>query len=173
MTANTSQKTAIIGAGFGGLAAAWDLVRAGREVIVFEAASVPGGLAAGFKEPHWEWYVEKFYHHWFQSDRHMLGLIDELGLRENVIFPRPFTVLLHEGSWYPFDSILRALAFPGLGFGLNKLRFGLVGLYLKLTNNWKALETHTAHEWMRRWAGRAVYESRAGLRANQGRAASS
>jgi protoporphyrinogen oxidase len=159
MTANTSQKTAIIGAGFGGLAAAWDLVRAGREVIVFEAASVPGGLAAGFKEPHWEWYVEKFYHHWFQSDRHMLGLIDELGLRENVIFPRPFTVLLHEGSWYPFDSILRALAFPGLGFGLNKLRFGLVGLYLKLTNNWKALETHTAHEWMRRWAGRAVYEA--------------
>jgi protoporphyrinogen oxidase len=151
--------TAVIGAGFGGMAAAWDLARAGRAVTIFEAAPTPGGLAAGFKEPHWDWYVEKFYHHWFQSDRHMLGLIDELGLSAGVVFPRPFTVLLHEGRWYPFDSIPRALAFPGLGFGLNKFRFGLVGLYLKLTNNWKALEQHTAHEWIRRWAGRQVYET--------------
>ncbi|HUF38306.1 MAG TPA: NAD(P)/FAD-dependent oxidoreductase [Anaerolineales bacterium] len=152
-------KTAIIGAGFGGLAAAWDLARAGRDVTVFESAAVPGGLAAGFKEPHWDWYVEKFYHHWFQSDRHMLGLIDELGLSGKVVFPRPFTVLLHDGRWYPFDSIPRALAFPGLGFGIHKLRFGLVGLYLKLTNNWKALERHSAHEWIRRFAGRHVYET--------------
>lgn len=155
----TRGETAIIGAGFGGLAAAWDLVRAGRAVTVFEAASGPGGLASGFKEPHWDWTVEKFYHHWFQSDRHMLGLIDELGLSEGVEFHRPFTVLLHEGRWYPFDSIPRALAYPGLGFGINKLRFGLVGLYLKLTNNWRALERETAHEWIRRVAGRHVYES--------------
>jgi len=159
MTPHATQSTAIIGAGFGGLAAAWDLARAGRRVTIFEAASVPGGLAAGFKEPHWDWYVEKFYHHWFQSDRHMLGLIEELGLSDKVVFPRPFTVLLHDERWYPFDSIPRALAFPGLGFGFDKLRFGLVGLYLKLTNNWKALERQTAHEWMRKWAGRQVYET--------------
>jgi protoporphyrinogen oxidase len=89
----------------------------------------------------------------------MLGLIDELGLRENVIFPRPYTVLLHQGRWYPFDSIPQALAFPGLGFGLNKIRFGLTGLYLRMTNNWRALEKFSAHEWMRRWAGRQVYET--------------
>ena len=159
MTPQATQSTAIIGAGFGGLAAAWDLARAGRRVTIFEAASVPGGLAAGFKEPHWDWYVEKFYHHWFQSDRHMLGLIEELGLSDKVVFPRPFTVLLHDERWYPFDSIPRALAFPGLGFGFDKLRFGLVGLYLKLTNNWKALERQTAHEWMRKWAGRQIYET--------------
>jgi protoporphyrinogen oxidase len=151
-------KIGIIGAGYGGLAAAYDLRKAGHEVIIFEAADTVGGLASGFKEPHWDWSVEKFYHHWFASDKHMLGLIDELGLSEDVLFPRPYTVLLHNGKWYPFDSILKALLFPGLGFGLNKIRFGLVGLYLRLTNNWKPLEKVTVEEWMRKWAGAEVYE---------------
>ena len=151
-------KVAIIGAGFGGMAAAYDLRKTGYEVTIFEAADFVGGLASGFKEPHWDWSVEKFYHHWFASDKHMLGLIDELGLSEGVIFPRPYTVLLYDGKWYPFDSILKALLFPGLGFGLNKVRFGLVGLYLRLTNNWKPLEKYTVDEWMRKWAGKEVYE---------------
>jgi len=150
---------AIIGAGITGMSAAWDLARAGCHVTIYEAADHVGGLASGFREPHWDWSVEKFYHHWFQSDAHMLRLIDELGLRQHVLFPRPYTVLLHHGKWYPFDSILHALAFPGLGFGWNKARFGLVGLFLRLTNNWRALEKHTVEAWMRRWAGRAVYES--------------
>lgn len=161
MTSNPEQKRniAIIGAGIGGLSAAWDLTLAGHQVTIYENAPVPGGLASGFKEPQWDWSVEKFYHHWFESDAHMLGLIEELDLRDKVIFPRPYTVLNHKGRWYPFDSIPGALAFPGLGFGVNKIRFGLVGLYLRLTNNWRALEKHTAHEWMRKWAGRKVYEA--------------
>jgi len=151
-------KIAIIGAGFGGMAAAYDLRKAGHEVVIYESADYVGGLASGFKEPHWEWSVEKFYHHWFQSDSSMLGLIEELGLMDNVIFPRPYTVLLHDGRWYPFDSILHALLFPGLGFGLDKIRFGFVGLYLRLTNDWKTLEGFTADEWMLKWAGKQVYE---------------
>jgi protoporphyrinogen oxidase len=151
-------KIAIIGAGFGGMAAAYDLRRAGHNVTIFEAADAPGGLASGFKEPGWEWWVEKFYHHWFQSDKSMLGLIGELGWSDQVLFPRPYTVLLHKGKWYPFDSIVRALLFPGLGFGFNKIRFGLVGMYLRLTNNWRPLEKFTVDEWMRKWAGRQVYE---------------
>jgi protoporphyrinogen oxidase len=151
-------RIAIIGAGFGGMAAAYDLRKAGHEVIIYESADYVGGLASGFKEPYWDWSVEKFYHHWFQSDDQMLGLIRELGMDDKVLFPRPYTVLLHNGKWYPFDSILHALLFPGLGFGLDKIRFGFVGLYLRLTNNWKGLEKYTADEWMRKHAGKRVYE---------------
>ena len=150
---------AIIGAGVGGMAAAYDLIRAGHNVTIYEADDTVGGLASGFKEPHWEWSVEKYYHHWFQSDNHMLGLLDELALRHKVRFPRPYTVMYHKGEWYPFDSILNALLFPGLGWGLNKIRFGLVGLYLRLTDNWRALEQYTVDEWMRKWAGDHVYET--------------
>lgn len=150
-------KIAIIGAGFGGMAAAYDLAIAGHNVTLFEGADVVGGLASGFKEPGWDWSVEKFYHHWFASDDAMLGLIKELGWQEKVLFPRPLTVMYHKGKFYPFNSIINALLFPGLGYGINKIRFGLVGVYLRLTNNWKALEKFTVDEWMRKWAGEKVY----------------
>ena len=68
------------------MAAAWDLKKAGHDIVIYEAADFVGGLASGFKEPHWDWSVEKFYHHWFQTDQAMLGLIRELGLEDKVIF---------------------------------------------------------------------------------------
>jgi len=153
-----TRRVAVIGAGFGGLAAAYDLLKNGRQVTLYEAASYVGGLASGFKELHWEWSMEKYYHHWFASDRHMLQLIDELGWRDQVRFPRPYTVVYYQGRFYPFDSVLQMALFPGLGWGVDKIRFGLVGLFLRLTNNWQALEKTTVEAWMRRWAGDRVYE---------------
>ncbi len=157
--ANNRNKIAIIGAGIGGMSAAYDLAQAGHEVTMVEAADHVGGLAAGFKEPHWDWTVERFYHHWFASDEHILGLIDELGWTDQVCFPRPVTVMYYKGKFYPFDSVTAALMYPGLGWGINKIRFGLVGLYLRLTNNWQSLEKTTVDAWMRKWAGDQVYKS--------------
>jgi protoporphyrinogen oxidase len=51
------------------MAAAWDLARAGHHVTVFEAGEAVGGLAAGFRDDGWDWSLEKFYHHWFESDQ--------------------------------------------------------------------------------------------------------
>jgi len=151
-------KIAIIGAGYSGMSAAWDLRKAGHDVAIYESADFVGGLASGFKEPGWKWSVEKFYHHWFASDRHMLAMIEELGLSSKVIFPRPYTVMYHQGKFYPLDSVLKAIMFPGLGWGINKIRFGLVGLYLRLTTNWRELEQYTVDEWMRKWTGETVYK---------------
>ena len=156
---NKPLKIAVVGAGYAGLSAAYDLVKAGHQVVIYEANDRPGGLAMGFKEPGWDWSVEAYYHHWFASDQHMLDLIKELGLSEKVRFPRPYTVMLHKGKWYPFDSVLQALIFPGLGWGINKIRFGLVGLYLRITKNWKPMEKVTVDSWMRKWAGDKVYET--------------
>ena len=153
------KRVAIIGAGIGGMAAAYDLVQAGHQVTIFEKDDYVGGLASGVKELHWEWSVEKYYHHWFASDQHILGLIEELGWSDKVHFPRPYTVVYHKGKFYPFDSYLNALLFPGLGWGINKIRFGLVGLYLRLTNDWHSLEKSTVDAWMRKWAGDRAYQS--------------
>lgn len=151
-------KIAIIGAGYAGMSAAFDLAKAGHQVTIYEAEDSTGGLARGFRDPKWDWSVDRFYHHWFASDKHMLGIIEELGLSDKVLFPRPYTVLLHNEKWYPFDSIKEALFFPGLGWGVDKLRFGLVGVYLRLTKNWQSLEKVTVDRWMRKWAGSRVYE---------------
>jgi protoporphyrinogen oxidase len=151
---------AILGAGIGGLAAAYDLRLAGHQVTIYEAADTVGGLASGFKEPDWDWYVEKFYHHWFASDRHMLGLIDELGWSDQVIFKRPYTVIYHEGKFHPFDSMFTNIpVFILRHYRLHEfVRIGLVGLYLRLTNNWRPLEKLTVDDWMRKWAGDRIYE---------------
>jgi protoporphyrinogen oxidase len=151
------KRIAIVGAGFGGMSAAYDLAKSGHQVTIFENAATPGGLAAGYKESGWEWTVEKFYHHWFTSDKHMFGLIHELGLDAKVMVRNPKTVMYTKGKFYPFDSILSALLYPGLGYGINKIRFGLVGVYLRLTKNWKPMEKTTVSQWMRKWAGEKVY----------------
>ena len=151
-------KIAIIGAGYAGMSAAYDFAKNGHQVTIYEGADTTGGLARGFSDPKWDWTVDRFYHHWFASDEHMLGIIEELGLSDKVLFPRPYTVMMDKGKWYPFDSILQALLYPGLGWGVDKLRFGLVGVYLRLTKNWQSLEQVTVDSWMRKWAGKRVYE---------------
>ena len=151
---------AIIGAGVAGLAAAHDLTRAGHRVTIYEAAPQVGGLAAGFRAPHWDWTLEKFYHHWFASDKHMLGLIEELGWRDQVIFPRPYTVIYWQGKFHPFDSITSNMPLFLLRHYslLDVIRFGLAGVYLRFSSNWQPLEQYTAAEWTQRYFGKRVYE---------------
>ena len=151
---------AIIGAGMAGLAAAYDLNKAGHRVTIYEAAPQVGGLAAGFKAPHWDWTLEKYYHHWFQSDKHILGLIRELGWSDKVIFPRPYTVIYFNDRFHPLDSIPQAAKFTLKHFSLiDTARFGLVGVYLRLTPRWQPLERVTADAWMRKWVGERVYNA--------------
>lgn len=150
-------KIAVVGAGAGGLAAAYDLCAAGHEVIVLEAADYVGGLAAGIRTPRWDWSIERYYHHWFASDEYMLGLIDELGWMDEVIFPRPVTVVYHAGKFYALDSPIAVLRFPALSI-FERLRLGMVVAYLKYLAHWQPLEAFTAHEWLRRWVGERAYE---------------
>jgi protoporphyrinogen oxidase len=153
-------RVAIIGAGVAGLAAAYDLTRARLPVTLLEAGEEVGGLAAGFRAPHWQWSLEKYYHHWFASDSSMLGLIRELGWSDQVLFPRPTTVVYHGGAFHQLDSPGHALRFSLRHLGLvDTLRFGLVGAYLRFSRRWDPLERVTAEAWMRRWAGPRVWEA--------------
>lgn len=108
------KQIAIIGAGATGLAAAWDLAKAGYAVTIYEAAERVGGLAGGFRDAGWAWSLEKFYHHWFESDTAILSLMEELGVRDQVIFPRPKTSLWARGKPYLFDNPRAMLLFPHL-----------------------------------------------------------
>lgn len=149
---------AVIGAGVAGLAAAYDLAQAGLQVTLYEAADFAGGLAAGFRDPNWDWSLERFYHHWFQSDHDVLNLIDEIGGRDRVFFPRPITSVWFNGRPHPFDSPLAALLYPGLSWPA-KIRFGFVGLYLRFSRTWQMLEQHTVEEWATRWMGKEAYRT--------------
>ena len=146
----------IIGAGITGLTAAYDLTKRGHIVTVYEARPYAGGLAAGFRDEGWDWHLERFYHHWFASDDEIIYLIDELGLRDRLFFPRPTTSIYYQGHIYPFDSALRVLQFMPLPL-VDRLRVGLVTLYLRLIRDWRPLEQFSAAEWTRRAVGERAY----------------
>ena len=105
-------KIGIIGAGVAGLAAAWDLVRAGHEVHLYEGEGNVGGLAAGFKDESWDWHLEKFYHHWFETDAHIKQIIDELGVTDQLLWPRPKTSYWLDGKLYRSEISPSALLLP-------------------------------------------------------------
>lgn len=160
-------QTAIIGAGAAGLAAAYDLARAGRAVTVFEAGEQVGGLAAGFKADGWDWYLEKFYHHWFANDDDILSFLNELGLGDGVHFFTPVTSLWHPQRVIPLDAprsrsalISRALNVLSIRElpPAARLRFGAAGFYLTRLRSGLRLERTTAEAWSRRWVGQAAHD---------------
>ena len=68
----------IVGAGAAGLAAAYDLGKAGHEVVVYESAPFVGGQASTIEVGGAR--LERGYHHLFLSDLAMIELMEELGV---------------------------------------------------------------------------------------------
>ncbi|KKT38046.1 MAG: Amine oxidase [Candidatus Gottesmanbacteria bacterium GW2011_GWB1_44_11c] len=105
---------AIIGGGLTGLTAAYELLKYGHQVTVFEKEKTLGGLAGGFKPasrrgadassprveagrggmPNWTWSLELFYHHFFTNDSALISLAKELGLEKDMLILRPITSTL-------------------------------------------------------------------------------
>ncbi len=159
-------RVAIIGGGIAGLTAAYDLAKpqpdgAGAQVTIYEASDALGGLAAGFKgRDTWEWPLEHFYHHLFTNDDAILGLTKEIGLGGLIEIHRPTTVMHVHGENHPFDSPLRLLRFPYLGF-FQKLRMGMAIAWLKYLpqSTWHRYDGMLADETLSRWMGKEGYET--------------
>jgi protoporphyrinogen oxidase len=143
-------EVAIIGAGFGGLSVGYRLSKNGVGVTIFETGEKPGGLAIGFRQPQWDWTVEKHYHHWFTNDNAVLNLAKEIN--HPVIVKRPVTSTYINGKSRQLDSPLSLLQFGDLPIA-DRMRMGAVLAYLKATNNWRKLEKITANDFIVKYMG--------------------
>lgn len=150
---------AIIGAGFAGLSAAYDLGRMGHKVTIYEGASQVGGLASGFRAPGWDWALERFYHHIFTSDRSLIDFVKEIDADDLLFFRRPLTAFwCGQHGAHAFDGALPVLLYPHLPL-IDKVRMGLVVLLLRRRRDWRRLEKTTADRWLRRAMGDRAYEA--------------
>jgi len=144
----------IVGGGFTGLTAAWDMVKAGMSVTVVEAEDTIGGLAAGFDAG--DSSLERFYHHWFTSDTHITGLVHELGLAEKLVSRESRTGMYYSRSMFRLSSPLDLLRFSPLPF-VDRIRLGLLVPMASRVKDWHQLEGLTAREWLLKMAGPTVY----------------
>ena len=147
-------KVVIIGAGFTGLSMAYDLSAAGFSVTVIEKEKDIGGLASTFEAGGQN--LERFYHHWFTNDRHVMDLIKDLNKESSVRIRTTNTGMYYANSFFKLSSPLDLLKFTPLSF-INRIRLGLLALKARHIKNWKELESLSAADWLQRLAGDAVY----------------
>lgn len=145
----------IIGAGFTGLSAARKMLSRGKTVCLIEADSTAGGLAGEFRFKDGI-SVEKFYHHWFQSDRHVIELIRQLGLEKNIKRIPANTGMFLNGRPWKFSSPLDLLKFTPLTF-FDRIRLGFLILRVRLIRNWRSIEHLSIREWLEPLCGSTTY----------------
>lgn len=153
---NLSHRTqvTIVGGGFTGLAAAYELVKKGIAVTVLEAESEIGGLAAAFEVGSQN--LDRFYHHWFINDLEVIDLIDELGLNDHLEIKPTNTGVYYAKNFFKLSNPWDVLNFTPLNF-VDRIRLGLLALRTRRVKDWKSLEDKTAHDWLRALGGEDVY----------------
>lgn len=150
-----SKKVVIIGGGYTGLTAALRLAEKGHSVTIYEKGPVLGGLASDFKVEGAS--LERAYHHLFKTDTHIINLSNELGVGEKLEWHDSSVGLYYGDTLYPFKGALDLLRFKPLSL-LNRIRAGATVLYLQKTNKWEKLQSISAYDWMKKYAGKQVTE---------------
>ncbi len=145
----------IVGGGFTGLSAALDLTRQGRSVLVLEQDTSLGGLAGGFDIGGFE--LEKFYHHWFVSDREVTDLVAELGRGDCVVTHEARTGMYFSNNFFRLSTPMDLLRFSALPF-LERIRLGIGVLRARQVRDWMQLENRSSREWLLELFGEKVFK---------------
>lgn len=150
-----SKRIGIVGGGYAGLTAAYELQKLGYAVTVLEKYGQWGGQAATL--PLLGSRIEFFYHHLFGSDGHILGLMEELGIDDRLRWIESKVGWYHDGRIYDLVTPLDLIRFRPVNL-FNRVRLGLMYLLLPRIKDYRRLESVTAQEWILRYMGRQIYE---------------
>jgi protoporphyrinogen oxidase len=144
----------IVGAGFTGLSAGYELAKQGIAVTLLEADSEIAGLAGAFDVGGEK--LDRFYHHWFTNDEEVMTLIAELGLQQKIQISPTNTGIYYANNFFKLSTPWDLLNFSPLSFP-DRIRLGLLALRARRVKDWRALESKTAKEWLQELGGANVY----------------
>ncbi len=145
----------IIGGGVTGLTSAYHLQKAGHQTTVYESGRAPGGLATSFDFGPFHW--DKYYHCILATDKHLLGMIEALGLNGQMRWATTKTGFFSKKGMHSLSTVSEFLSFPVLTLW-EKFRLGLGILYASRLKNVDDLENQKASDWLTRVFGQSVYQ---------------
>jgi protoporphyrinogen oxidase len=146
--------TVVIGGGLAGLAAAYDLARAGEQVTILDNAPRFGGLASTVSIEGLP--IERFYHFICRGDSDLLRLVDELGITHLLHWSPSQTQFFYNGQMYQFSRPYHLLTFRPVPF-IQRIRFGLHVLASRFRKDWSELDGIPARAWLVDHVGQQAY----------------
>jgi len=155
MKNSSKNNVAVLGGGISGLVSAYRLLQKGNRVTLFEASDELGGLGGTFQ--HEGHTMEQFYHVMINTDEHLLGLLKELELGDEITWTETKMGFLYDKTLYPFNTPLDLLKFGGLSL-VGRVRTALGGAYIaKMLNDPKGLDQMSVSEWLEDIFGAEVF----------------
>jgi protoporphyrinogen oxidase len=149
-------RVAVIGAGVAGLVCAYRLSQEGHACDVYERWPGLGGQAATLDVGGGD-LLERYYHHLFTSDRHIVALYEELGMGDELEWHPSSMAFFVDGRQWAFNTPLDLLRFGPLS-PPSRLRMGLAVLALqKRAKHVAPFESITAREWIEKRMGRGPW----------------
>jgi len=148
-------KVVILGGGVAALGATYHLVKHGTHPVIIERSREIGGLASSYRIG--DFYIERFYHHFFPTDTLVFDLAKELGIENKMLWKKTRMGFYHKDKLYGFTSPLDIIRFMPLSFA-NRVRFGLTMLKIAKTREFGNLDKLTAKEWLISTFGQEIYQ---------------
>ncbi len=146
----------MLGAGVAGLVCAYRLTQEGHVCDVYERWPGLGGQAATLDVGGGD-LLERYYHHLFTSDRHIVALYEELGMGDELEWHPSSMAFFVDGRQWAFTTPLDLLRFGPLSPPA-RLRMGLAVLMLqKRAKRVEPYEAITARAWIEKRMGRAPW----------------
>lgn len=152
----TQKKHAVLGAGPMGLMAALELLRRGHQVEIYERDDRIGGMSASFDFDGLK--IERYYHFICKTDFPLFRLLAELDLSDQLKWTDTRMGYYYNGHLYKWGTPWALLSFPKLGL-ISKIRYALQVMVTKNVSDWSALDKISATDWLRKWLGKAGYET--------------
>jgi len=146
----------VVGGGLVGLTVARRLAQRGCAVTLCEAEPHLGGLASAWRLGDVTW--DRHYHVTLLSDRHLRGILGELGLEEGMRWVVTRTGCYAGGQLHSVSNAVEFLRFPALRL-LDKLRLGATIAYAARVTDWRKLERIPVGDWLARLSGRRTFEA--------------
>jgi len=138
-----------------GLAAAYELGKAGHAVKVFERDDRIGGMSAAVDFDGTR--IERYYHFICKPDAPMFAYLKEFGVEDRLRWAQTKMGFYYDGRLYDWGHPFALLKFPALGI-VDKARYALHVMRAKGISDWAPYDVISSTQWLQRWIGPRAYD---------------